>query len=226
MRNTLVLALLLGTATGAAGQASLPAASGDDPAPTVLFVGTSLTTGFTLAPEESFPARIQEKIDSAGLAYRVVNAGVNGEPSAAAKRRVATLFAEPFDVLVLETGAQDILRRTDPDSTRANIDAIVAQAREAQPQARIVLLGMMAPPFFDRDFAERFRAAYAEVAREHDLAFVPFLLLDVGGVPALNLADGLHPNAEGQRVVARTVWEVLEPVLREPAGRCGEGPAT
>jgi lysophospholipase L1-like esterase len=196
----------------------------DGSAPTILFVGTSLTAGYGLEPGQAFPARIQEKLDSLDLGYRVVNAGVAGEASAAARARVSSLLDEPFDVLVLETGAQDMLRRTAPDTIRANIAAIIAQVREARPHARIVLLGMMAPPFFDREYAEQFGALYTDLAREHELPIVPFLLLGVGGVPSLNLADGFHPNAEGQRVVARNVWEVLAPVLGAAVADSAAGP--
>lgn len=192
--------------------------------PTVLFVGTSLTAGYRLATEESFPARIQEKIDSVGLPHRVVNAGISGETSAGALRRVDWLLRQDFAVLVLETGANDMLRGTDLDSTRANIEAIVRQARAARPEAEILLLGMLAPPNLGQDYGDRFRDMYVEVAGEHDLALVPFLLEGVGGEPSLNLPDGIHPNAAGQRIVAANVWPVLEPVLRRQASEPASSP--
>jgi acyl-CoA thioesterase I len=201
-----------------------PAAGGAAAAtatPTILFLGTSLTAGFGLPGEQAYPARVQEKIDSVGLPFRVVNAGVSGETSAGALRRVDWLLRQPFEVLVLETGANDMLRGADLDSTRANIQAIVDRVREERPGVRIVLVGMMAPPNLGRDYATRFRRMYPEVAERNDLALVPFLLEDVGGVAALNLADGIHPNAQGQRILARTVWRVLEPELRAMAGEAG-----
>jgi acyl-CoA thioesterase I len=194
------------------GAVAAQAATG--PAPTVLFVGTSLTAGYGLPAEDAFPARIQQKIDSAGLPHRVVNAGVSGETSAGARRRAGWLLRQPFDVLVLETGANDMLRGADLDSTRANIDAIIREVREQRPDAAIILVGMMAPPNLGAEYSERFAALYPELAERHDLPLVPFLLDGVGGVPEMNLGDGIHPNAEGQRLVAENVWEVLEPELR------------
>jgi acyl-CoA thioesterase I len=181
---------------------------------TVLFLGTSLTAGYGLPTEDAFPARIQQKIDSAGLPYRVTNAGVSGETSAGARRRVAWLLRQPFDVLVLETGSNDMLRGADLDSTRANIQAIIEQVREERPEAELILVGMMAPPNLGSAYTERFGRIFVDLAAEYDLTLVPFLLEGVAGVSAMNLPDGIHPNAEGQRIVARTVWEVLEPRLQ------------
>jgi acyl-CoA thioesterase I len=197
-----------------------PTASDGEAGPergTVLFVGTSLTAGYGLPTEESFPERIQEKIDSAGLPFRTVNAGVSGETSAGARRRIEWLLNQPFDVLVLETGANDMLRGMDLDTTQANIEAIVDRVRRDRPDVPIVLAGMLAPPNLGREYTTRFAQMYEEVARERDLMLIPFLLRDVGGVRPLNLADGIHPNADGQRIVAQTVWAELEPVLRERA---------
>jgi acyl-CoA thioesterase I len=185
-----------------------------EPTGTVLFLGTSLTAGYGLPESEAFPARVQEKIDAAELPYQVANAGVSGETSAGARRRTAWLLRQPFDVLVLETGANDMLRGADLDSTRANIDAIIQQVREARPEAEIVLVGMMAPPNMGPDYAERFAQIYVDLADTYDLPLVPFLLDGVGGLPEMNLADGIHPNREGQEIVARNVWEILEPELR------------
>jgi acyl-CoA thioesterase I len=184
---------------------------------TVLFLGTSLTAGYGLPESEAFPARIQEKIDEADLPYRVANAGVSGETSAGARRRTAWLLRQPFDVLVLETGANDMLRGADLDSTRANIDAIIQQVRADRPGAEIILVGMLAPPNLGSEYSDRFARIFVELADTYDLPLVPFLLDGVGGVPEMNLADGIHPNREGQRIVARNVWQVLEPELRRRA---------
>jgi acyl-CoA thioesterase I len=189
--------------------------------PTVLFLGTSLTAGYGLPGEQAYPARIQEKIDSAGLPFRVVNAGISGETSAGAVRRVGWLLRQPFEVLVVETGSNDMLRGADLDSTRANIQAIVDRVRAERPEVRIVLVGMMAPPNLGRDYATRFHEMYPELAERNDLPLVPFLLDEVGGVRSLNLPDGIHPNAEGQRILATTVWRVLEPELRAAVGAGG-----
>ena len=182
--------------------------------PPIVFLGTSLTAGLGLEPEQAYPALIQRKIDSAGLDYRVVNAGVSGETSAGARRRVDWLLREPVSVLVVETGANDGLRGLPPDSLRANIQAVIDRARAIRPEARILLVGMRIPPNYGRTYTQRFESLYPELARENDAELVPFLLDGVGGVPSLNQPDGIHPTAEGQRLMAETVWQVLEPVLR------------
>lgn len=197
--------------------------------PSVMFLGTSLTAGLGIDPEQAYPALIQKKIDSAGLDYRVVNAGVSGETSAGALRRTDWLFQGPVAVLVVETGANDGLRGLPPDSLRANIQAIFDRAKRLQPRPRLVLVGMRVPPNYGRAYSQRFQAIYPELARANNAALVPFLLEGVGGVPDLNQPDGVHPTAEGQRRLAETVWRVLEPVLREvvtltPSLRSGQAP--
>lgn len=196
---------------------SAPATSSGSERPTVVFLGTSLTAGLGLEPEQAYPALIQQKIDSAGLEYRVVNAGVSGETSAGARRRVDWLLREPVAVLVVETGANDGLRGLPPDSLRANIQAVLDRARSLPSSPKLVLVGMRVPPNYGRAYSQQFQAIYPELARANDAALVPFLLDRVGGVPALNQADGVHPTAGGQRVMAETVWRVLEPLLRGEA---------
>lgn len=210
--------------TGGPAAAPTPGEPGSRASAVVLFLGTSLTAGYGLSPGEAFPARIQEKIYSAGLPYRVANAGVSGETSAGARRRAPWLLRQPFDVLVLETGANDMLRGADLDSTEANIQAIVDRVRSQRPEARIILVGMLAPPNLGSEYAERFRTMYEELAARNGLAFVPFLLEGVGGLREMNLPDGIHPNAAGQRRVAENVWRVLEPELRSRAAASGAPP--
>jgi acyl-CoA thioesterase I len=184
--------------------------------PTVLFLGTSLTAGLGLTPEQAYPALIQRKIDSAGLNYTVVNAGVSGETSAGARNRIEWLLQRPIGVLVVETGANDGLRGLPADSLRANIKAILERARRLRPAPKLVLLGMRIPRNYGVVYSDQFRAVYPELAREYGATLVPFLLEGVGGVAALNQPDGVHPTAEGQKKMAETVWRVLEPVLRGP----------
>jgi acyl-CoA thioesterase I len=187
--------------------------------PAIMFLGTSLTAGLGLDPEQAYPALIQRKIDSAGLGYRVINAGVSGETSAAARRRVDWLFREPVSVLVVETGANDGLRGLPPDSLRSNIQAIIDRAGKLDPPPAVVIVGMRVPPNYGRDYSRRFEAVYQELARSNDAILVPFLLEGVGGVASLNQSDGIHPTAEGQERMAETVWRVLEPILRERGDR-------
>jgi acyl-CoA thioesterase-1 len=181
----------------------------------VLFVGTSLTAGLGLEPEEAYPALIQNKIDSAGLKFRVVNAGVSGETSAAAVRRIDWLLQQPVDVLVLELGANDGLRGQDVVVAKANLQAIIERTRVRYPAARIVVAGMEAPPNLGRRYTEEFRALFTSLARDNGATLIPFLLAGVAGEAELNQADGIHPTAAGARVVADNVWAVLEPLLRD-----------
>jgi acyl-CoA thioesterase-1 len=197
--------------------ASAPQPSTNSERPAVLFLGTSLTAGLGLEPEQAYPALIQQKIDSAALGYRVVNAGVSGETSAGALRRIDWLFREPVAGLVVETGANDGLRGLPTDTLRANIQAILNRAKQLKPKPKLVLIGMRMPPNYGLDYSSRFKKVYGDLARENDAALVPFLLEGVGGNPALNQPDGIHPTAAGQRKLAETVWRVLEPVLREKA---------
>ncbi|MBV9775288.1 MAG: arylesterase [Gemmatimonadetes bacterium] len=192
----------------------------------VLFLGTSLTAGLGVDPDDAYPARVQAKIDSAGIPFRVVNAGSSGETSAGALRRLDWLLRQPFDVLVLETGANDMLRGSDPDSTRANLEAIIRRVRAARPGTQIVLVGMMALPNLGREYGAKFQAIYPDLARKYQLPLIPFLLEKVAGKPSLNLPDGMHPNETGHRLVAQTVWAGLEPILRaRVAARGGGTPA-
>lgn len=180
----------------------------------VLFLGTSLTAGLGVAPEEAYPALIQQRIDAAGLRYHVVNGGLSGETSAGARRRLEwVLDGRDVAVLAIETGANDGLRAQDPDATRANIEAMIARAGRETPPPRVVLLGMQAPANYGADYARTFREVFPELSARHHLALVPFLLEGVAGVASLNQADGIHPTAEGHRLMAETVWRVLGPLL-------------
>ena len=182
--------------------------------PVVLFVGTSLTAGYGLPGDRAYPALIQSKIDSAGLDFHVVNAGVSGETSAGGLRRMDWLLRQPVAVLVLELGANDMLRGQEVDALRANLQEIIDRTHAARPEARIVIAGLRAAPNLGERYADRFEAVFPELARGNDAALIPFLLEGVAGVPELNQADGNHPTAEGQRRVAENVWSVLAPLLR------------
>lgn len=183
----------------------------------IVFLGTSLTAGLGLDPENAYPAFIQRKVDSAGLRFEAVNAGVSGETSAGARRRIDWLLQQPVAVLVIETGANDGLRGLKVDSLRANIQAIINRAGRQTPKPAIVLLGMRAPPNLGADYSRAFARVYTEVAKENDVPLVPFLLQGVAGRPSLNQADLIHPTAKGQQRMADTVWEVLEPLLKRGA---------
>jgi acyl-CoA thioesterase-1 len=191
------------------------APEGVDDRPVILFVGTSLTAGYGVDPSEAYPAVIQQKLDGAGLDYRVVNAGVSGETSAGALRRMDWLLRQRVAVLVVETGANDGLRGQDPEATRANIQAIFDRARRQEPPPQLVVVAMEALPNYGEDYRQGFRAIYPELAEANGAALVPFLLEGVAGRPELNQADGIHPTAEGHERVAENVWKTLEPLLVE-----------
>jgi len=183
-------------------------------APVILFVGTSLTAGYGLDdPEQAYPALIQKKLEAEGLPYRVVNAGVSGETSAGALRRIEWLLRQPVAVLVLETGANDGLRGQDAEALRANVREILGHAKARRPAPKLVLVGMRALTNYGKEYGQRLESIYPEVAREAGAALVPFLLEGVAGVASLNQSDGVHPTAEGQKKMAETVWKVLRPLL-------------
>jgi acyl-CoA thioesterase-1 len=179
----------------------------------VLFVGTSLTAGLGLDPDSAYPALIQRKADSAGIPLVVTNAGVSGETSAGALRRIDWVLREPADVVVIETGANDGLRALRVDSTRANLEVLVERIRQARPGARVVIVQMEAPPNLGPRYTAEFRGMFPGVAQKYGLTLIPFLLDRVAGIDSLNQADGLHPNEAGERIVAATVWRALRPVL-------------
>lgn len=183
---------------------------------TILVIGTSLTAGYGIDPAQAWPAVLQRKIDSAGLAYRVVNAGVSGETSAGALRRADWLLSrERPEVVILETGGNDGLRGIDPDTMRSNIQGVLARARALSPPPALVLLAMEAPPNLGSAYTNRFRAVFTDAAREAGATLVPFFLEGVAGVDSLNQNDGIHPTAQGHELAAGNAWKVLEPVLRE-----------
>jgi acyl-CoA thioesterase I len=196
-----------------------PAAAADRPV--ILFVGTSLTAGLGLDPAEAYPGLVQAKIDAAGLRYRVVSAGVSGETSAGARRRMGWLLRQPVAVLVVETGANDGLRGQEPEATHENIQAILDEANRQQPPPKLVLAAMEALPNYGEDYRRRFRAIYPALARANGATLVPFLLDGVAGEPRLNQPDGIHPTAEGHALVAANVWKSLRPVLAPPTAAVG-----
>jgi acyl-CoA thioesterase I len=181
----------------------------------VLFFGTSLTAGYGLDPSGAFPNLIQKKSESTGTPIVAVNAGLSGETSAGAVRRIDWAMRNPVDIVVLETGGNDALRALNPDSLEGNLTAAVDRIKTLQPKVRILLAVMEAPPNLGAAYTARFRKAYANVARRENLTLVPFLLDKVAGKVDLNQADGVHPNERGEPIVADNVWKVLQPVVRE-----------
>jgi acyl-CoA thioesterase-1 len=179
--------------------------------PRIVVLGDSITAGLGLAIEEAFPARLQEKVDAQRLGYEVVGAGVSGETSAGGLRRIDWVLDGDVRVLVLELGANDGLRGLPVPEMRKNLAAIIARAKARG--VRVVLCGMEAPPNFGAAYTSEFREAFRALANDEGVTYVPFLLEGVAGLPEMNQADGIHPNAAGARRVADTVWAALGPVV-------------
>ena len=179
----------------------------------ILFFGDSITAGYGLNPDRAFPALIQQQIDSLGLNYTVVNAGLSGETSAGGLRRVDWVLQQGVDIFVLELGGNDGLRGLNLQQTKANLQGIVDKVKSKYPQSLIVLAGMEVPPNLGADYTLEFRELYVELAQENDVLFIPFILEGVGGVPELNLPDQIHPNEKGHRKVAQHVWGYLVDVM-------------
>lgn len=185
----------------------------------ILFLGDSITAGFGLDPSEAFPALIQQKINARRWNFRVVNAGQSGDTSAGGLGRLDWLLKNRIDVLVLELGANDGLRGLPVEMTRKNLQAIIERTKRKYPEAKVILAGMKVPPNMGGDYGRKFETVFADLAKKNNAPLIPFILEGVGGVSELNLADGIHPTAKGQEMVAANVWKVLEPVLRPLAGK-------
>lgn len=188
----------------------------------MVVLGNSIAAGYGLpdAGRQSFPARLQQRIDSLGWSVRVQNAGLSGDTSAGGLRRINWLARQPIDVLVLELGGNDGLRGVDPSATKENLTAIIDTTLSRHPDARVVLAGMQIPPNLGPDYTQAFRDIYPTVASTYDrVSLVPFVLEGVGGVDSLMQDDRIHPTVAGQRYVADNVWEVLRPILNDLRSR-------
>ena len=200
-------------ASAAPAPAAVPATS--DARPKVVVLGDSLTAGLGLVETQSFPGLLQQKVDALGFDFEVVNAGVSGDTSAGGLRRLDWALQEDVRVLVVALGANDGLRGLSVGEMKQNLGQIIEKGREKG--AVVILAGMEAPPNYGQEYATAFRQAYRDLARQYKVQFIPFLLDKVAGQPALNQADGIHPNAQGAAIVADTVWAVLEPILNQIA---------
>lgn len=206
-------------ATPATGTATSATPASDTPVARkrVVLLGTSLTAGLGLDPDKAYPALLQRKIDSAGFPITVVNAGLSGETSAGALRRAGWVLDQPAAAVVLEVGANDGLRGVDPDSTQANLIALINVIHRDQPTARVLLVQMEAPTNLGRTYTTRFHSAYGAASRATNTPLLTFLLDGVAGVARLNQADGIHPNVDGSKIVAATMWTSLLPTFSELA---------
>ncbi len=193
--------------------------------PRIVVLGDSLTAGLGLPVAESYPSLLQQRVDTSGFDYEVVNAGVSGDTSAGGLSRLDWALEGDVRVLIVALGGNDALRALPADELKQNLSQIIerAQARHID----VVLAGMEAPPNFGRDYIVTFHQVYPSLASHYHVAFLPFLLDGVAGDNALNQRDGIHPTAQGARIVADNVWTILKPVLeqqkRQPIRK--DGPA-
>jgi len=190
---------------------------------TIVIMGDSLAAGFGVEPDEAFPALLQKKIADAGWKDTVVNAGVSGDASADGLGRIDWLLRRRVDVFILELGGNDGLRGIPASETRTNLQAILDRVKAKYPRAQLVVAGMLMPVNLGADYREAFRKIFPELAAQNRAALVPFLLEGVAAKTELMQPDRIHPNAAGHRLVAETVWRILEPLLRQTPGPAAPG---
>ncbi len=181
---------------------------------TILILGDSLTDGYGVQRSQAYPALISEKMRAAGLRGEVINAGVSGDTTGGGLRRVAKYLDRRIDVFVVELGINDAFRGVPLEQMRSNLQAIIDRVKAKNPKVQVIVAGMQLPLYGADSYVRAFGEMFGELAARNDATLIPYLLAGVGGDPALNLGDRIHPNAAGQRVLAETVWQVLEPILR------------
>jgi len=179
----------------------------------IMFYGNSLTAGYRLEENESFPSIIEDIIDSLKMDYSVVNAGLSGDTSYDGLKRLDWVLNTKVDVFVLELGANDMLRGLPLENTRENLSNIVSKVKSKYPEAKVVLCAMAGAPNMGADYVREFEKIYKDIAAKDRLTMIPFFLEGVAGNPDLLLQDGKHPNAEGQKIVANNIWKTLQPIL-------------
>lgn len=179
----------------------------------ILFFGNSITAGYELDISEAFPALIEKRLDSLGYSYTVINAGLSGETTSGGLNRIDWVLSTVPDLFVLELGANDALRGLDLNETEANLQAIIDKVKKVNPAVKIIIAGMQVPPNLGQDYTRRFRELFQNLASENQAVLIPFLLEGVAGKPDLNLPDGIHPTAQGHKILTENVWSVLQPLL-------------
>ncbi len=183
-----------------------------DTRPKIIAFGDSLTAGFGLAEKESYPYLLQQRLNAEGFKYEVVNAGVSGDTSLGGLERADWVFdQENVAIVVLELGANDLLRGLPPAKMKENLGKIIAKAK--QRNIKVLLCGMLAPPTMGSDYQQQFVSAFPELAKEHNVSYLPFLLEGVALNKDLNQADGIHPNAEGTKLMTDNIFKALKPML-------------
>ncbi|TQI70468.1 acyl-CoA thioesterase-1 [Gramella sp. Hel_I_59] len=181
---------------------------------TILFFGDSITAGYGLETDEAFPNLIQQRLDSLGFDYTVINAGLSGETTAGGLNRIDWVLKQNVEIFVLELGANDGLRGVPLAETRSNLNKIVDYVQEKNSETKIILAGMQIPPNLGADYTTEFRNLFPELAKKENIYLIPFILDGVAGDPELNQQDGIHPTAEAQPILVENIWETLEPLLK------------
>jgi acyl-CoA thioesterase-1 len=193
--------------------ARVPAARATSTTPRIVALGDSLTAGLGLPREQAYPAVLQQKLEEAGIRFEVVNAGVSGDTSADGLRRVTYALEGDVRLLILALGANDGLRGLPVSQMKTNLQSIIHRAR--QRAIPVLLVGMEAPPNYGEQYARSFRQVFQDLAKENKLAFVPFMLDGVAGVPDLNQADGVHPTSAGAARVADHLWPAVKSMIQK-----------
>lgn len=183
----------------------------------IFVLGDSLSEGFQLKPSEAYPLLLADKLRGAGLNFQVTNASAIGGTTEGGLERLPAHLKRKIDIFILELGINDAFRGVPVDQIRANLQAIIDQVKARNPSVRVVIAGMQLPNYGADDYVSAFGKMFGEVATKNGAALIPYLLEGVAGNPSLNLPDGIHPNAAGQKILAENVWHVLEPVARETA---------
>lgn len=179
----------------------------------IVFYGDSITAGYGIDPNYSYPAEIQRIFDKKGLNAKVTNAGLSGETSAGGLTRINWILKKQVDVFVLELGGNDGLRGLPLEQTRQNLQKILDTVKAKYPEAKIIVAGMEVPPNLGKKYTEEFRYIYPDLARKNDVTLIPFILDGVGGDSSLNQGDGIHPNADGHKIIAENVAKVIEELI-------------
>ena len=193
--------------------------SGGAPAKAILVFGDSLSEGFMLEHSEAYPALLAKKLRAAGLNFSVTNASATGGTTGGGLERLPPHLKRPIDILILELGINDAFRALPIEQIQKNLQEIIDKVKAKNPNARVVITGMQLPGYTADDYVFAFGQMFADLAAKNRAPLVPYLLQGVAGNPSLNLADGIHPNAAGQKILAENVWRVLEPMAREVAAQ-------
>jgi len=187
------------------------------PTKTILVLGDSLSQGFGLAPSQAYPMLLSKKLRAAGLNFQVTNASAAGGTTEGGLERLPAHLKQQIDIFIVELGINDAFRGLPVDQIQTNLQQIIDKVKERNPRVRVVIAGMQIPNYAADDYVSAFGKMFADLAAKNEAALVPYLLQRVSGNPPMNLSDGIHPNAAGQKILAETVWHVLEPVAREVA---------